>query len=247
MSTLTKSERPNLIVSSTATDTGRLSWTLVSPITPFLAAGIGGPVLASIANLNFAEILHLGSFGFLALPIVAILSGILGNSFEAETIRTHVQSTFAPSDREILARAKKTIGPGLKLKMMFRMLTRPAILLDEMDGYKMTHTKAELVRRNGSYFIEIETMNALATWDLALESVVPEKVREEITHAAIAREAKQYAERIREETRKRDMRKRELWSHEYETDLRYRRQRGTLVTDEEDYAFAADYDEYGIL
>ena len=241
MSSLVQSNRPNFIISSAPTDTGRLSWTLVYPIAPFLTAGIGGPVLAFIANLNFAGLLHLGDFGFLALPIVAILSGIIGNNFETQTMNNHVKSKFPLSDREILARAKKNIGLTLKLKMMFRLLASPVILLSETDNYTMTHTKAGLVRRNGSYYIEIETMNALATWDLALEAVIPEKVREEISLAAIAREAKYLADKIREERLTREM-----WRYELEEELKRQQQIATIV-DDEDYVYAAHYDEYGIL
>lgn len=226
---LAKRDQPGqLAVSSSTTDTGRISWAPVAPITPLLVGVIGTPVFSAVTNINFAELLHFGDFGFLALPVVAILAGIIGNNFEAQAIRDLVKSTFSHNDREILAQAKKKIGLGLKLKMMLRLLSSPTILINEMDGPKMTHTKAELVRRNGSYYIEIETMNALATWDLALESVVPESVRESLVEAKIARDAKYFADRIREETH---MRK--VWMYENEEDFRYQRQRGALIADEE--------------
>lgn len=187
-------------VRSASTDTGRFSKAPIFPVMPFFVGSATTPIFVSVTNVNLGEFFHMGSFGFLAMPLFAVLTGLVATHWEVQAGKDLVKSIFSTEDKVILAKAKKKIGMRQKLAMLFHSSSVPTVLLVETDKYNMTHTTAELVRRSdgGGYAIEIETTSALKTWDLALESIVPASLSQSIEVAAIAREEKHLAAQIRE-------------------------------------------------
>ena len=244
MSTLTKSTASLAPVQSTDTDTGRVSWAPVFPISPFMVGFVGFPTASYILDPKFtdrvSDFFNMNDFTFLTLPAISILCGMIVNSFVTQVTKDGIRDRFPSADKTIFAKAKKKIGPRLKLALLSRRLVEDTILFSESDKYNMTHTQATLVGYLGTYYIKIETMNALKTWDLALESVVPEELREKAFLAEIDRSTKFAENKIREEEYLRD-----VWMYENEDDFSHQRQLGT-TGEVEDLVFAADYDEYGI-
>lgn len=238
MSSLIKRSNPFPVsVASRITGTGKLAWTPVFSATPFLL-GLTGPYLAtSIFHVNVNEFPIFGGFDFLVLPALSILSGLVLQDWESHKAKELTKALFSSDDKKILAKAKKNISLRLRLTMLGYRPIAPTVLFTETDKLNMVHTQATLVWNGGSYFIKIETVDALKTWDLALESVVPENIRESIALTAIARDAKYLANKIREETK---MRK--ALRYENADDLRHWRQRGASVSVEEDMDLDADYE-----
>lgn len=204
---ITRQKYSTYPVRSVSTDTGRFSRAPIFPVTPFFVGMATTPIFFSVTNVNLGEFFHMGSFGFLAMPLFAVVTGLVGTHWEVQAGRDLVKSTFSTEDKALLAKAKKKIGMRQKVAMLFRSPSVPTVLLAETDKYNMTHTTAELVRRSdgGGYAIEIETTSALKTWDLALESIVPASLSQSIEEESIAREAKYLAGQIREKELMREM------------------------------------------
>lgn len=225
MSALTKSTASLAPVQSTDTDTGRVSWAPVFPIAPFMVGFVGFSTASYIFEPKFADratdLLNMSDFTFLTLPVISVLCGMIINNFGAHLTEERIKDKFFSADKQIFAKAKKKIGPRLKLAMLSRRPIGDTVLFSESDKYNMTHTQATLVWYLGTYYIKIETMNALKTWDLALESVVPEEVREKAFLAEIDRSAKFVENKIREEEYLR-----EVWMYENEEDFEYQRHLG---------------------
>lgn len=240
MTAITKSNKSAWVpaISSGDTDTGNSLRAEVSRVPPhslaFYASCLGADtVFSGVLWGHFDPAFFLGVGGYIALL------GILGNIAYAKDTRKAILSEISADEKIDLAKAERGIGLKTKLAILFRRPIKEIILFSETDKYKMAHKQAELVRQNGRYLIKIETVNALNTWDLALDSVIPEQVREAIAHAAIARDAKHHADKIREERLKREM-----WRWERRKELYHQEQMGTIVKEDDDY-FYADFDEFG--
>jgi hypothetical protein len=229
-------------VRSVSTDTGRLARTPIGNPFSFFVGFAGTPLLLSVANVNLGELLHWGSFDYLALPVVGILSGLMATHWEAHAGNSRVKYIFSHEDRELLRKAKKNIGLRRRLAMLFHLSSAPTVLLVETDKYKMTHTKAELVRQRfgDGYAIEIETTSALKTWDLALESVVPETVSETVMEASVIRDTRYLIDKIREQELTRDLLMFEL--EEYEASTKSRLTEDHDLAEDYDYDFAGEHE-----
>ena len=158
-----------------STTTGRVVQAPVLPMVSLLLGEglnlVSGAALCAIFNSTESAVLS----GILLYLPVLLITGIFGLMVPILFIngyKNDVERALSPEELTLYVRAKKSLSLHQKFAMLFYAV-RPKTLLSVEDPNRMTQTTVKLVRHHVDYFIEIEHLDALKSWDAAFESAAP--------------------------------------------------------------------------
>lgn len=238
------------VVSSGDTDTGHFLRAQAYSNSSFALVGVGINIIALILNAVglLSGVEHFA--GNLVFPTFGLIASSMGNTFHVIGVRTRIKSYLSVTDNEIFIQTRKSIDTKTKLAMLFRRPIRDTLLLSESDKYSMTNTQARLVQRAGEYYIEVETVDALKTWDAALEAVVPATISRPVLDTAVKKQAEmlEYSiQKARFEQQARLLEEEMLWIHARQMDADHRKKLDAIYSlcgDDNCHGCAEDYDVF---